>query len=244
MAIIADFFGGVAEWSKAPVLKTGVSRGTQGSNPCPSASSMSKDVQRRPVQSRKYPIKPCFSGLFFILYSPGRFCTSQTPVSIKAAIKVRVLGNGLNFTDAILGLAHASLTYDSGDDPENPCRSGSSWVNRAAQVNCFCRRICIKILGDSFYIRIACHRPHPPCLSECATGQQARISSYIRCQSCMCSSLNRSITRMLTCYIRRGQCWDFGVVTRNPSNASVMTIWHASRELCCTSSANSRMYSS
>jgi hypothetical protein len=27
----------MAEWSKAPVLKTGVSRGTQGSNPCPSA---------------------------------------------------------------------------------------------------------------------------------------------------------------------------------------------------------------
>ena len=30
--------GGVAEWSKALVLKTSVSRGTQGSNPCPSAN--------------------------------------------------------------------------------------------------------------------------------------------------------------------------------------------------------------
>ena len=34
--------GGMAEWSKAPVLKTDESRGSQGSNPCPSAIRMSK----------------------------------------------------------------------------------------------------------------------------------------------------------------------------------------------------------
>ena len=32
-----EFIGEVAEWSNAPVLKTDVPKGTQGSNPCLSA---------------------------------------------------------------------------------------------------------------------------------------------------------------------------------------------------------------
>ena len=36
--------GGVAERLNAPVLKTGMSRGIQGSNPCPSANTTTKSI--------------------------------------------------------------------------------------------------------------------------------------------------------------------------------------------------------
>ena len=35
-----SYFGGVAEWSNAPVLKTGEPQGSGGSNPSPSAISL------------------------------------------------------------------------------------------------------------------------------------------------------------------------------------------------------------
>ena len=37
-AYINEWWGRVAEWTKAPVLKTGVPQGTVGSNPTPSAN--------------------------------------------------------------------------------------------------------------------------------------------------------------------------------------------------------------
>ena len=38
--------GRMAEWSNAPVLKTGVLRGTGGSNPSPSATSESYEISQ------------------------------------------------------------------------------------------------------------------------------------------------------------------------------------------------------
>ena len=52
----------MAERLKAPVLKTGVSKGIQGSNPCPSANSQAKALK-----------KPGFSGLFAICPIAGGF---------------------------------------------------------------------------------------------------------------------------------------------------------------------------
>ncbi len=43
-----DISGGMAEWSKAAVLKTAALKGAVGSNPTPSASSKSLKVHRKP----------------------------------------------------------------------------------------------------------------------------------------------------------------------------------------------------
>ena len=58
--------GGVAEWSIALVLKTSVPKGTQGSNPCPSAKhlcSISQNVARG--SSKRFPA--------FVLWQAVRF---------------------------------------------------------------------------------------------------------------------------------------------------------------------------
>ena len=54
-------YGGVAEWSIAPVLKTGEPKGSVGSNPTPSASAVSRMSFPNPLM----PNRPSFRRTFF-----------------------------------------------------------------------------------------------------------------------------------------------------------------------------------
>ena len=56
----------MAEWSNAPVLKTGVLRGTGGSNP--SLSAFSLDYQGVAKQVPEKVPKKCFFGFLFTLF--------------------------------------------------------------------------------------------------------------------------------------------------------------------------------
>ena len=51
---LLDLLGGMAEWFKAPVLKTGDPQGSVGSNPTPSAMLIMNDLDR---YVRKYSVK-------------------------------------------------------------------------------------------------------------------------------------------------------------------------------------------
>ncbi len=67
----------MAEWSNAPVLKTGVLRGTGGSNPSLSAkedSQSNKTLTFNKLGFFFYPIKSDIIGFLMLEFATGKFC--------------------------------------------------------------------------------------------------------------------------------------------------------------------------